>query len=210
MNSTNQEFRAKTSRRRLCQGAVTLATLVLLAALGSPTAAFGQEGRGPNDPVGSWVYTVTIPVGTAPPIVFQGIETYVPGGGYVETDQLSFSPGSLSTPSHGSWANTTASSGAGKSGVQPAFLLTYHNFTYDTTGTPTGSSKIRQIAVLAQDGNSYSGSGDFFYYDLDGNLVLSGTFTITANRIVVEAPGAAGSAKATAAVRPSGLWFLRK
>jgi hypothetical protein len=186
-----------------------LAAFVVLAVLGSPTA-FGQQDRGANDPVGSWIYTVTIPGGTAPPIVFQGIETYVFGGGYVETDQLSFSPSSLSTPSHGSWANTTAQLGTGKSGVQPAFLLTYHNFTYDNTGTPTGTSKIRQIAVLAHDGNSYNGSGDFFYYDLDGKLVLSGTFTITANRIVVEAPGAAVAAQATPAIRPSGLWFLRK
>jgi hypothetical protein len=156
---------------------------------------------------------VTIPDGTAPPIVFQGLETYVSGGGYVETDQLSFSPGSLSTPSHGSWAKTTILLGTSISGeriVQPAFLLTYHNFTYDNTGTPTGTSKIRQIATLGADGSSYSGSGDFFYYDLNGKVVLTGTFTITANRIVVEAPGQAGTAQAAPAIRPSGLAFFRK
>jgi hypothetical protein len=145
--------------------------------------------------------------------VFQGIETYIPGGGYVETDQLSFSPGSLSTPSHGSWANTTILPGTSISGeriLQPAFLLTYHNFNYDTTGTPTGTSKIRQIATLVEDGRSYSGSGDFSYYDMNGKVVLSGTFTITANRIVVEAPGRAGAAQAPPSVRPSGLAFFRK
>ena len=45
-------------------------------------------------PVGSWLYTVTIP-GDADPadnIVFQGLESYIPGGVYIETDQLSFSP----------------------------------------------------------------------------------------------------------------------
>jgi hypothetical protein len=36
----------------------------------------------------------------------------------------------------------------------------------------------------------YSGSGDYTYYDLDGNPIpaISGTFTITAKRILVEAP----------------------
>lgn len=178
MNLMNQEFPLKTSRRRLCQGAATLTALVILTALGSPTAAFAQDPGAPQQPAGSWVYTVTIPDGTASPIVFQGLETYIPGGGYVETDQLSFMPASLSTPSHGSWATT------GKS----TFLLTYFNFSYDNTGTSQGGSRIRQIATLGADGNSYSGSGDFYYYDTNGNVVLSGTFTIRATRIPVEAP----------------------
>jgi hypothetical protein len=45
---------------------------------------------------------------------------------------------------------------------------------------------VRQATKL--DGNRYSGSGDFFYYDLHGNVIASGTFTITANKIRVEAP----------------------
>src|SRR5215469_10400373 len=45
-------------------------------------------------PVGSWLYTVTISVDDDPAhnIVFQGLETYIMDGGYIETDQLSFSP----------------------------------------------------------------------------------------------------------------------
>jgi hypothetical protein len=30
--------------------------------------------------------------------------------------------------------------------------------------------------------------GDYAYYDLNGNVVLAGTFTITAKRILVEVP----------------------
>jgi hypothetical protein len=37
-------------------------------------------------------------------------------------------------------------------------------------------------------GNSYSGSGDYHYYDVNGKVVASGTFTITAKRILVHAP----------------------
>lgn len=96
----------------------------------------------------------------------------------MEADQLSFMPGSLATAGHGAWKTTAGN----------RFLLTYVNLTYDATGTPTGSSKVRQTTKLARTGNSYSGSGDYAYYDLNGNVVLFGTFTITAQRILVEAP----------------------
>jgi hypothetical protein len=43
---------------------------------------------------------------------------------------------------------------------------------------------------LDKTGNSYSGSGDYTYFDLKGNPIpsISGTFTITAKRILVESP----------------------
>jgi hypothetical protein len=66
--------------------------------------------------------------------------------------------------------------------------LTYMNFTYDHTGTSTGMSRIRQIATLGSDGRTYSGTGDFAYYDPSGNVVFSGTFTITATKIQAQAP----------------------
>jgi hypothetical protein len=106
-------------------------------------------------------------------IVFQGLESYIPGGVYVETDQLSFSPPlGLSTASHGSWVPS--------SGLD--FVMTYMNVTYDHTGTSTGMSRIRQVATSGSDGRTYSGNGDFAYYDPSGNVVLSGTFTITATK----------------------------
>jgi len=49
---------------------------------------------------------------------------------------------------------------------------------------------MRQTTTISKSGNSYTGSGDYTYYDLDGNAIpsISGTFTITAMRIVVQAP----------------------
>ena len=76
-------------------------------------------------------------------------------------------------PSHGSWAPS--------SGLD--FVMTYMNFTYDHTGTSTIMSHIGQIAALGSDGRTYSGSGDFAYFDPSGNIVFSGTFTITPTKI---------------------------
>ena len=180
----------KTKRRQLLKGAATLAAGVILALLGSSTSAYaqgatessGEEGlasaRAENSgPEGSWLYTVTIPGFT-----FQGIETYSAGGGYVEADQLSYSPTSVASAGHGAWKSTG----------QRTFLLTYVNLTFDAfaAGDPTGTLKVRQTTLLDKTGNSYSGSGDYTYYDRNGNPIptISGTFTITAKRILVEVP----------------------
>jgi hypothetical protein len=170
----------KAKRRQLLNGAAAVTVLVALAVLCSPAAAFAQgavqNSVASQTPVGSWLYTVTIPNSSGAPIIFLGAETYSAGGGYVEADQLSFTPGYLATAGHGEWKSTGSN----------RFLLTYVNLTYDANGNPTGSGKVRQTATMAV--NSYNGSGDFFYYDLNGNVVASGTFTITAKRISVESP----------------------
>ena len=154
-----------------------LVALLSIALLGSSTAAFADPNGSSREPEGSWLYTVTIPDFGS----FQGVETYSAGGGYSEADQLSFSPGAVASAGHGAWKST----GRGN------FLLTYVNLTFDkfSTGVPTGTSKVRQTATIDKTGNSYSGSGDFNYFDTDGNAVLGGTFTVTATRILVEAPG---------------------
>jgi hypothetical protein len=163
-----------TKRLQLLRNAALIA--LSFAAPGSSATAIAQ-GSG-NGPEGSWAYTVTIPgYGT-----FQGIETYSEGGGYTEADQLSFSPFSVASAGHGAW----------RSKGENKFLLTYFNLTFDgfNTGKPTGTLKVRQTAKIDRTGNSDSGSGDFTYYDLNGNPIpsISGTFTITAQRISVEAP----------------------
>jgi len=173
----NMTVLVKTKRRQLLRGAAVLTALVVLSALGSPTAAFAQNSPS-QGPEGSWLYTVTIPNPPGAPIVFLGTETYSAGGGYVETDQLSFMHSSLATPGHGSWKSTG----------ERTFLLTYLTLNHDTNGRFQGTSKIRQVATLNQTGTAYSGSGNFDVYDGHGNVILSGTFTIRATRIRVETP----------------------
>ena len=167
----------KTTRRQLLKGAAALSSLGALAALGGPMTAFAKNTNNDQGPEGSWLYTATI-TNPGPPVTELGLETYAAGGGYVETDQLSFMPGTLASPGHGSWKNT------GKR----TFLLTFLNLTHDAVGTPQGTFKVRQVATLSEDGNAYSGSGSFDGYDVSGNVIFSGTFTITAVRIAVEKP----------------------
>ena len=166
--------------------AFALPALIAVGLLGNLAPARSQS-MVLQHPVGSWLYTVTIPVDDNPAdnIVFQGVETYMMGGGYIETDQLSFSPTlGLSTPAHGSWASTGGSD----------FLMTYLNFTFDSTGTAQGKGLVRQTATISADKKSYSGSGDFSYFDPTGNVVLAGTFTVTATRIEVQAPASVTAA----------------
>jgi hypothetical protein len=160
-------------RRQLLKSAALLA--LSFAVLGGSTTAFADDRNA--SPEGSWLYTVTIPGYT-----FQGVETYGAGGGYTEADQLSFSPFAVASAGHGVWQSTGRSK----------FVLTYLNLTFDgfLTGKPTGTLKVRQTTTIDKTGNSYSGSGDYTYYDTNGNPIpsISGTFTITAQRISVQAP----------------------
>ena len=168
----------KTKRRQLLKGAGALSALSALAALESPTAAFAKNTNEVQGPEGSWLYTVTATSSSGPPSTVLGLETYAAGGGYTETDQLSFMPSTLATPGHGSWKLTG----------ERTFLLTYITLNHDSSGTFQGTSKIRQVATLNQKGTAYSGSGNFDVYDVHVNVILSGAFTIQATRIRVEAP----------------------
>ena len=168
----------QTKRRQLLKGAGVLSALGALTALGQPMAAFAASTGAGQGPEGSWLYTVTATSSSGLPSPVLGLETYAAGGGYTETDQLSFMPSSLATPGHGSWKLTG----------ERTFLLTYLTLNHDTNGTFQGTSKIRQVATLNQTGTAYSGSGNFDVYDVHGNVILSGTFTIRATRIRVETP----------------------
>lgn len=168
---------SKTKRRYLLKGAGILSTLGALMVFGKPMAAFANTDAG-QGPEGTWLYTVTATSDSGLPSPVVGLETYAAGGGYTETDQLSFMPSSLATPGHGSWKRTG----------ERTFLLTYLTLNHDTQGTFQGTSKIRQVATLNEQGNAYSGSGNFDVYDVHGNTIVSGTFAIKATRVRVEAP----------------------
>ncbi len=168
----------KTKRRQLLKGAGVLSALGVLTALESPTAAFAKNSGAGQGPEGSWLFAVTATSASGLPSPILGLETYAAGGGYTETDQLSFMPSSLATPGHGSWRSTG----------ERTFLLTYLTLNHDTQGTFQGTSKIRQIATLNEADNAYSGSGNFDVYDVHGNVILSGTFTIQATRVRIETP----------------------
>ena len=166
----------KTKRRQLLKGVGALSALGALTALGTPIAAFAKNTDAGQGPEGSWLFTVTATSSSGLPSPIIGFETYAAGGGYTETDQLSFMPSSLATPGHGAWKRTG----------DRTFLLTYLTLNHDTKGTFQGTSKIRQIATLNEAGNAYSGSGNFDVYDVHGKVILFGTFSVRATRILVE------------------------
>ena len=168
----------RTKRRQLVKGAGVLSALGALSVLGQPMVAFAESAGAGQGPEGSWLYTVTPTSSSGLPSPVLGLETYAAGGGYTEIDQLSFMPSTLATPGHGSWKLTG----------ERTFLLTYLTLNHDAKGTFQGTSKIRQVATLNPAGTAYSGSGDFNVYDVQGNVLLSGTFTIQATRIRVETP----------------------
>jgi hypothetical protein len=189
-SSTPIEERDMNTNHRQSISKVVAGVLVALASVASAaradTRAITPQGNtdsllsrpSPVLPTGTWLYTATIPSPGSPDFVFQGTETYTLDGGYSEADQLSFTPGYLATPGHGTWASASAHT----------FLLTYMNLTYDASGNATGTGKVRQRATLDRWGKTYQGAGDFFYYDMTGAEVFNGTFTITAVRVDVEAP----------------------
>ena len=168
----------RTIRRQLLRGAAALGALGILAVLERPSAALAHQTDEDHGPEGTWLFSVTATSASGLPSPILGLETYAAGGGYTETDQLSFMPSTLATPGHGSWRSTG----------ERTFLLTYLTLNHDTQGTFQGTSKIRQIATLNEADNAYSGSGNFDVYDVHGNVILSGTFTIQATRVRIETP----------------------
>ena len=188
---TSSAFARKITRRLIIAGSAfaSIASISLISAgcsavAHSQTAAADCQGPGKITassclvPTGSWLYTVTIP--DAPP--FQGVETYGEGGGYSEADELGIQSGYLATAGHGAWSANPKPGG---------FLLTYENLTYDSNQNPTGYSRVRQTATIDSTATNYTGSGDFTYYDTNGKAIpgASGTFTITATKILVSTPG---------------------
>jgi hypothetical protein len=59
-------------------------------------------------------------------------------------------------------------------------------FTYDTNGVVNGHIDETQLNTVSDDGNSYSGTFDQKFYDLDGNFLFELTGTQTAIRITLE------------------------
>jgi hypothetical protein len=163
---------------QLMQGAAALIAIFALGALASPTTAFCQSNQSSQNtqscqgPTGSWRYSV--PQVGAPAI--QGVDTYSGDGGYATVDVIG---GLFQTTGIGSWACTGHNT----------WVLTFFTFNYDpTSGALLGTLEYLQTAKLGPDGNTFTGSGSFEYYDATGSGVGSGSYTITATRIIAGSP----------------------
>jgi len=166
------------TKLQLIQGAAALIAIFALGGLLSPTTAFSQTNQSSQDtqscqgPTGSWRYSV--PEGSAPAI--QGVDTYSADGGYATADVIG---GLFQTAGIGSWACTGYNT----------WVLTFFTFNYDpSSGALLGTLEYRQTAKLGPDGNTFTGSGEYEYYDAAGVGVGSGSYTITAKRIIAGSP----------------------
>jgi hypothetical protein len=59
-------------------------------------------------------------------------------------------------------------------------------YTFDASGVFNGHIDETQTNTVSSDGNTYSGTNDQKFYDLNGNLLFEATGTQTATRLTVE------------------------
>jgi hypothetical protein len=62
------------------------------------------------------------------------------------------------------------------------YEFAFRNFRFDTVGTNLGSQVVRHKVELSADGNSYSSEGTSEFYDVDGNLFMTGCSDAEATR----------------------------
>ena len=151
--------------------------ICLCADLSSLSYAASKSTSGLGSPVGSWQVTATTISGPQPPS-FQALDTYMDGGGIVETDDTDFTPLSLSSPAHGTWQSMGPNS----------FATTTFNFYFDAQGHLAGTVEVREIDTLSTDGSVYTGSANFTVFNSNGLQTATGSFTTRATRILVKLP----------------------
>lgn len=128
---------------------------------------------------GSW--RVTITPGPAPfplPPTIEGLVTYVPGGGLVETDNLA-APGSLAAAGLGIWKAT-----GGRE-----YKIQFVKYLFTTQGQLQGS--VRIIETITRDpknDNLYTGEGRIETLSPTGTIILVIPATTQAERIELDQP----------------------
>jgi hypothetical protein len=63
----------------------------------------------------------------------------------------------------------------------------YHvAWTFDATGAPSGHWEENLLVTVSTDGQSYSGTYDRDFYDVNGNFLFEDDGTLTATRLTVQ------------------------
>lgn len=151
--------------------------ICLCADLSSLSYAASKSNSRWANPVGSWLITATTISGPQPPS-FHALDTYMVGGGMIETDEADFTPQSLASPAHGTWKSIGPNS----------IASTMFNFFFDAQGHPAGRVEVREIDTLSNNGNGYTGSARFSVFNGNGQQTANGSFTTQATRISVQLP----------------------
>lgn len=127
---------------------------------------------------GSWRVTVTpgpspIPL---PPSV-EGIVTYIPGGGLIESDNLAV-PGSVAGTGQGAW----------EAKGPREFNITFTKYLFSTQGLFLGSVRITESIKRDSTDTEYTGEGNMVVLDPTGSPILTISLTSRATRISADAP----------------------
>jgi hypothetical protein len=163
--------------KRLWAGLLISALVALQAA--TVTAQGNPEVSKSHKITGSWMVTVS-PQGA--PTSFQGLITFTEGGAVLASAQgdvlLNAPPGvaAVATAGHGAWAKTGPHE----------YSFTFRQIFYDSDGNFQGGAKVRGIATINADGDSWSGPLRGEWFDAAGDVTFDGAGTQLATRIKVE------------------------
>jgi hypothetical protein len=147
-------------------GMLGASALALVGASKSAKAFEGNENQTPL--LGLW--DLTFP----PPLDALIYKYAISEGGYVATGNQDANPTPSNpytySPTMGTYTRTGPNS----------YRLRERSWVMDPKGNPAGSSEFTGTAVVARDGNSWSGSGTYIQYDLKGKVLLNEPLTYTA------------------------------
>jgi hypothetical protein len=137
-----------------------------LALVGVSKPAKADEAAASNPLVGLW--DMTIP--GSPTLYYKYA---ISEGAYVCTGNLDGTAvpfGFKYSPTMGTYVRTGHNS----------YQLRERSWAMDASGNPAGYSDFTGTAVVTADGKSFSGSGTYVQYDLNGNVVFNEPITYTA------------------------------
>jgi hypothetical protein len=133
-------------------------------ALGSGAEASGNNGS----IVGLWYVTYT----SGGQILYESFDQWHSDGTELENPNLAPATGPLCV---GVWKQTATR----------AFRLHHIGWNFDFNGNSLGTFTLDETNTVGPNGQTYNGTFDLKFYDVDGNLVAEVTGTQTATRITV-------------------------
>jgi hypothetical protein len=167
---------------------LSLVAVVLLAV--SAPAALAQEAQASYSPDGAWLAVANMPGGAQ--VLFMDIYTSNPTAqGQAGTVLCTLSVPAFATP-YGKMAMTASGHGNWRRINKNHFVFTVLRILVDADpanatpdGAPTGMVKFRG-SITATGPSTFEGTMTADYYDLEGKLFLSFSFTTAGRRIAVE------------------------
>lgn len=156
---------AHMDRRQLLMGGAAGVLGLAAAALG-PSSALADEGES-EGPMGTWDIQVTDATAQGGPSTFEAATTFAPGGGVVNIDATSPSPGL------GSWSGRE----------NGAFMARFMQFSFNSFN-PADTSTVKLVVAIdgKSSGNTISGTFTYVVYALNGSVLFpsgKGSFTGT-------------------------------